>query len=122
MNRRAAHASRPIRFSGRAGSSSWWDFTISRRIALNTATCQPPPPMTEGRFAQVYDELQRADCTCEMSAFLSVLPDHELKTVFEVFLDQYGQELAAGALEIRLVVWNADNQDRKSTRLNSSHL
>jgi hypothetical protein len=66
--------------------------------------------MTEERFAQIYDELQRADCTCEMSAFLSVLPDHELKTVFEVFLDQYGQELAAGALEIRLVVWNADNQ------------
>jgi hypothetical protein len=55
--------------------------------------------MTEERFAQLHDELQRADCTCEMSAFLSGLPDHELKTVFEVFLDQYGQELAVGALE-----------------------
>jgi hypothetical protein len=55
--------------------------------------------MTEERFAQIYDELQRANCTCDMSAFLSVLPDHELQTVFEVFLDQYGQELAAGALE-----------------------
>ena len=55
--------------------------------------------MTEERFAQIYDELQRADCTCEMSALLSTLPDHELQTVLEVFLDQYGQELAAGALE-----------------------
>lgn len=55
--------------------------------------------MTEERFAQIYDELQRVDCTCEMTTVLSTLPDHELQTVFEVFLDQYGQELAAGALE-----------------------
>lgn len=55
--------------------------------------------MTEERFAQIYDQLQGASCTCDMSACLSVLPDHELQTVFEVFLDQYGQELAAGALE-----------------------
>jgi hypothetical protein len=33
------------------------------------------------------------------TAFLSGLPDPELQTVFDVFLDQYGQELAAGALE-----------------------
>ena len=34
-----------------------------------------------------------------MNTMLSALPDHELKTVLEVFFDQYGQELAAGALE-----------------------
>ena len=55
--------------------------------------------MTEERFAQICDELQRADCTCEMTTALSTLPDHELQTVFEVFMDQYGQELATGALE-----------------------
>jgi hypothetical protein len=55
--------------------------------------------MTEERFAEIYDVLERADCTCDMTTVLSTLPDHELQTVFGVFVDQYGQELAAGALE-----------------------
>lgn len=55
--------------------------------------------MTEERFAEIYDELERADCTCDMTTVLSALPDDELQTVYEVFLDQYGQELVAGALQ-----------------------
>ena len=55
--------------------------------------------MTAERFAEIYDEFQRAECTCETTTVLSTLPDHELQTVFDVFLDQFGQELAGGALE-----------------------
>ena len=74
--------------------------------------------MTEERFAQIYDELQRADCTCEMSACYRRLPDDELQTVLQVFLDQYGQELAAGALErLRLAVWNVHNQRKPNLDL-----
>jgi hypothetical protein len=55
--------------------------------------------MTKKQIARLFDELQDADCTCEMSDLLSPLSYDDLQTAHEDLLDQFGHELAMGALE-----------------------
>lgn len=63
--------------------------------------------MNDQQLEQVFDELQDANCPCEMLDVLSPLPDDDLQEVYEDFLVQYGQELALGALERS--EWVCDN-------------
>lgn len=55
--------------------------------------------MTDERINCIHDELAAAERPCEMSIVLSSLSDDDLRSVHDDFLDQYGQELAMGALE-----------------------
>ena len=55
--------------------------------------------ISEERLEQIFNNLVEADCICEMSAVLTTLADAELEAVYEDCLEQYGQELALGALE-----------------------
>ncbi len=55
--------------------------------------------MNEQKRDQIFDQFLEANCPCEMSDVLSPLPDDDLQAVHEDILDQYGLELAFGALE-----------------------
>lgn len=55
--------------------------------------------MTEEQLEIIQDQLAAANCSYEMSDVLSPLSNDQLQDVHEDLLDQYGQELALGALE-----------------------
>lgn len=55
--------------------------------------------MNEQQLEGLFNALKEADCSSEMSDVLSPLSEADLDSVHDEFLDQYGLELALGALE-----------------------
>jgi hypothetical protein len=55
--------------------------------------------MTEQQLENIRNELIAAESLCKMSAVLSPLSEDDLQEVYEDILDEYGEELAFGALE-----------------------